>query len=34
MGVVVEAKKVEARDLPILQSDKKEYSPPSTKNRS
>ena len=34
MGVVAEAKKVEAKDLPILQPDKKEYSPPSTKNRS
>ena len=34
MGVAVEAKKAEAKDLPILQLDKKENSPPSTKNRS
>ena len=32
MGVAAEAKKVEAKDLPILQLDKKEYSPPSTRN--
>ena len=34
MGVVAEAKKAKAKDLPILQSNKKEYSPPSTRNRS
>ena len=34
MGVAAEAKKVEAKDLPILQLDKKEYSPPSIRNRS
>ena len=34
MGVTVEAKKAEAKDPPIFQSDKKEYSPPSTRNRS
>ena len=34
MGVAVEAKKAEAKDLPILQPDKKENSPSSTKNRS
>ena len=34
MGVTAEAKKVEAKDLPILQPNKKEYSPPSTRNRS
>ena len=37
MGVAAEAKKVEAKDLPILpilQPDKKENSPPSTRNRS
>ena len=33
MGVAVEAKKEEAKDLPILQPDKKENSPPSTRNR-
>ena len=32
MGVVVEVKKTEAKDPLILQPDKKEYSPPSTKN--
>ena len=32
MDVAVEAKKVEVKDLPILQLDKKEYSLPSTKN--
>ena len=34
MGVVAEAKKVEAKGLPILQLDKKEYFPSSTRNRS
>ena len=34
MGVAAEAKKAEAKDLSILQPDKKENSPPSTKNRS
>ena len=34
MGVVAEAKKVEAKDPSILQSDKKEHSLPSTRNRS
>ena len=34
MGVAAEAKKAKAKDLPILQPDKKENSPPSTKNRS
>ena len=34
MDVVAEAKKVKAKNLPILQQDKKENSPPSTKNRS
>ena len=34
MSVAAEAKKAEAKDLPILQPDKKENSPPSTKNRS
>ena len=34
MGVAAEAKKAEAKDLPILQPDKKEYSPPSTRNHS
>ena len=34
MGVAAEAKKAEAKDPYILQSDKKEYSPPSTRNRS
>ena len=34
MGVAVEAKKAEAKDPSILQLDKKEYSPPSTRNRS
>ena len=34
MGVAAEAKKAKAKDLPIFQSDKKENSPPSTKNRS
>ena len=32
MAVAVEAKKAEAKDPPILQLDKKECSPPSTKN--
>ena len=32
MGITVEAKKAEAKDPPIFQSDKKEYSPPLTKN--
>ena len=34
MGVAAEAKKAEAKDLPILQPDKKENFPPSTRNRS
>ena len=34
MGVAAKAKKAEAKDLRILQPDKKENSPPSTKNRS
>ena len=34
MGVTAEAKKAEAKDLPILQLDKKENSPPSTRNYS
>ena len=32
MGVAAEAKKMEAKDLPILQPDKKENSPLSTRN--
>ena len=34
MGVAAEAKKAEAKDLPILQPNNKENSPPSTKNHS
>ena len=34
MGVATEAKKAEAKSPLILQLDKKEYSPPSTRNRS
>ena len=34
MDVVAEAKKAEAKDPPVLQPDKKEYSPLSTRNRS
>ena len=34
MGVADEAKKAESKDLLILQPDKKEYSPPSTRKRS
>ena len=34
MGVAVEAKEAEAKDLPILQSGKKENFPPSTMDRS
>ena len=34
MGVAVETKKAEAKDPLILQPDKKEHFPPSTKNRS
>ena len=34
MGVTAEAKKAEAKDPPILQPNKKEYSPPSTRNHS
>ena len=34
MGVTAEAKRTEAKDPPILELDKKEHSPPSTKNRS
>ena len=34
MGVAAKAKKAKAKDLPILQPDKKENSLPSIKNRS
>lgn len=34
MGVAAEVKKAGAKGLPILQLDKKEYSPSSTRNRS
>ena len=34
MGVAAEVKEAEAKDLPILQSEKKENSLPSTRNRS
>ena len=34
MGVAAEAKNMEAKDPPILQPDKKECSPPLTRNRS
>ena len=34
MGVAAEAKKAETKDPPILQPDKKEHSPPSTRDRS
>ena len=34
MGVAAEVKKVEAKDLLILQLDRKEYSPHLTRNRS
>ena len=34
MGVAAEAKRVEAKDPPILQLDKKKHFPPSTKDRS
>ena len=34
MGVAAEVKRIGARVPPILQPDKKEHSPPSTKNRS
>ena len=34
MGVVAEAKKVEAKDPSILQPDKKKYSSPLIRNRS
>ena len=34
MGVAVEVKEAEAKDFPILQPDKEENSPPSTRNRS
>ena len=34
MGVAAEAKKAEAKDPLIPQLDKKEYFPPSTRNRS
>ena len=34
MGVAAEAKRAEAKDPPILQPDKKEHSPPSTRDRS
>ena len=33
MGVAAEAKKMAAKDPPVLQPDKKEYSPPLTRNR-
>ena len=34
MGVAAEAKRIGAKVLPILQPDKKEHSPPLTKNSS
>ena len=34
MGVAAEAKRAKVKDPPILQSDKKEHSPPSTRDRS
>ena len=34
MGIATEAKKMEAKDPYILQPNKKEHSPPSTRNRS
>ena len=34
MGIAAKAKKAEAKDLPVLQSEKKENSPPSTRIRS
>ena len=34
MGIAAEAKKTEAKGPPTLQPDKKEYSPPSTRNHS
>ena len=34
MGVVAEAKRAEAKDPHILQLDKKEHSPPLTRDRS
>ena len=34
MGVAVEAKRTEAKDPSTLQPDKKEHSPPTTRNRS
>ena len=34
MGVAPEANRTEAKDPLILQLDKKEHSPPSTRNRS
>ena len=34
MGVAAEAKKTEAKDPSILQPNKKEYFPPSIRNRS
>ena len=34
MGVAAEAKRIGAKIPPILQPDKKEHSPPSTKNSS
>ena len=34
MGIAAEAKKAEVKNPHILQPDKKEYSPPSTRNRS
>ena len=34
MGVAVEAKRADAKDPPILQPDKKEHSPPLTRDRS
>ena len=33
MGVVAEAKEVEAKDFPILQPGKKKNSPPLNRNR-
>ena len=34
MGVAAKARKAKAKDPPILQPDKKEHSPPSTRDRS
>ena len=34
MGVATKVKKSEAKDPPIIQPNKKEHSPPSTRDRS